>query len=57
MDISIRRAVKEDCIRLLELVQELATYEKAPNEVTVTLFGRYYCYHRNERKRNWQVII
>ena len=37
MSISIRRAVKEDCPRLLELVQELATYEKAPNEVTVTL--------------------
>ena len=37
MKINIRRAVKEDCPRLLELVQELATYERAPNEVTVTL--------------------
>ena len=37
MEISIRRAVKEDCPRLLELVKELAEYEKAPNEVTVTL--------------------
>jgi len=37
MDIKIRRAVKEDCSRLLELVHELAVYEKAPNEVTVTL--------------------
>jgi GNAT superfamily N-acetyltransferase len=37
MDIKIRRAVKEDCARLLELVKELALYEKAPNEVTVTL--------------------
>ena len=35
--VSIRRAVKEDCSRLLELVQELAEYERAPNEVTVTL--------------------
>lgn len=33
----IRRAVKEDCPRLLELVKELALYEKAPDEVTVTL--------------------
>ena len=33
----IRTAVKDDCPRLLELVQELATYEKAPGEVTVTL--------------------
>jgi GNAT superfamily N-acetyltransferase len=35
--VSIRKAVKEDCSRLLELVQELAEYERAPNEVTVTL--------------------
>jgi ribosomal protein S18 acetylase RimI-like enzyme len=35
--INIRRAEQKDCKRLLELVRELATYEKAPNEVTVTL--------------------
>ena len=34
---TVRRAKKEDCPRLLELIQELATYERAPNEVTVTL--------------------
>ena len=33
----IRKAVKEDCPRLLELIKELAVYEKAPNEVTVSL--------------------
>jgi len=37
MPIIIRRGVKEDCPRLLELVKELALYEKAPEEVTVTL--------------------
>jgi GNAT superfamily N-acetyltransferase len=37
MEIKIRRAVKEDCPRLLELINELATFEKAPQEVTVTL--------------------
>jgi len=37
MKTNIRRAVKDDCPRLLELVQELATYERAPGEVTVTL--------------------
>lgn len=36
MNINIRRAVKEDCSRILELVRELARYERAPNEVTVT---------------------
>ena len=33
----IRRAVREDCPRLMELVQELAVFENAPEEVTVTL--------------------
>jgi GNAT superfamily N-acetyltransferase len=36
-EITLRRAVKEDCPRMLELVKELAIYERAPNEVTVTL--------------------
>ncbi len=35
--INIRRAKKEDCKRLMELIEELADYEKAPAEVTVTL--------------------
>lgn len=33
----IRRAIKEDCPQLLDLVRELAVYEKAPDEVTITL--------------------
>ena len=37
METTIRRAVREDCSRLLELIKELAVYEKAPNEVTVSL--------------------
>lgn len=37
MSITVRRAVKEDCPRLLELIKELALYEKAPEEVTVTI--------------------
>lgn len=37
METQIRRAEKKDCVRLLELIQELADYEKAPQEVTVTL--------------------
>jgi GNAT superfamily N-acetyltransferase len=37
METLIRRAEKKDCVRLLELIQELADYEKAPLEVTVTL--------------------
>lgn len=37
MHINIRTAVKADCVRLLELINELAVFEKAPEEVTVTL--------------------
>ena len=37
MDVVIREAAREDCQRLLELVNELAVYERAPEEVTVTL--------------------
>ena len=37
MQIDLRVAVKEDCPRLLELVNELALFERAPEEVTVTL--------------------
>lgn len=33
----LRTAQKEDCGRLMELIQELAEYEKAPDEVTVSL--------------------
>jgi GNAT superfamily N-acetyltransferase len=34
---NIRIATKEDCPRLLELVNELALFEREPQEVTVTL--------------------
>ena len=37
MEIKIRKAVRKDCLRMMELIQELATYEKAPDEVTVSL--------------------
>ena len=35
MHINVRKATKEDCPRIMELVNELAVYEKAPQEVTV----------------------
>ncbi len=36
MEIKIRKAVKEDCVHIMNLVHELAVYEKAPDEVTVS---------------------
>jgi len=36
MSILIRKAVKEDCAKMMELIHELAVYEKEPDAVTVT---------------------
>ena len=36
MDIKIRPAAKEDCTRMMELIHELAVYEKAPEQVVVS---------------------
>ncbi len=35
MEITIRKAIQQDCRRIMELVNELAVYEKAPDEITV----------------------
>src|SRR6187431_321573 len=35
MNVVIRKALPADCRRMMELVQELAVYEKAPEAVTV----------------------
>jgi GNAT superfamily N-acetyltransferase len=37
MKAHLRVAQKQDCPRLMELIKELAVYERAPHEVTVTL--------------------
>lgn len=37
MKVKIRKAVKKDAADILRLIKELAKYEKAPNEVKVTL--------------------
>ena len=35
MQISIRKAIKEDCLQMMQLIHELAVYERSPEEVTV----------------------
>jgi GNAT superfamily N-acetyltransferase len=37
MNIIIRKAVASDCDQMMGLIRELALFEKAPNEVTVSL--------------------
>jgi ribosomal protein S18 acetylase RimI-like enzyme len=37
MSITIRPATINDCPAMMQLIQELANYEKAPNEVTVQM--------------------
>lgn len=36
MSLNTRKIERKDCVRLLELIRELAIYEKAPDEVTVS---------------------
>ncbi len=36
MSILIRKAIKADCARMMELIHELAAYEKEPDAVTVS---------------------
>lgn len=36
MNITIRKATKEDCARMMELIHELAIYEREPEAVTVS---------------------
>ncbi|MCL8538787.1 GNAT family N-acetyltransferase [Chryseobacterium gallinarum] len=36
-EVVIRKAVREDCASMLKLIRELAEYEKALHEVTITL--------------------
>ena len=35
--VKIRPAIESDCPRLMELIKQLAIYERAPNELTATL--------------------
>jgi GNAT superfamily N-acetyltransferase len=37
VQIKIRKAVADDCPAMMDLIKELAVFEKAPNEVTVTM--------------------
>lgn len=37
MNTLIRRAKREDCIAMMDLIRELAVFEKAPEQVTVSL--------------------
>ncbi len=63
MEVNIRRAAKADCPRMLELVQELATYERAPDQVTVTLehfeksgFGEHPVYWAFVAEHNNEIV-
>ncbi len=61
--LQIREAIKEDIPNLLELVTELAIYEKAPNEVTNTKemmvkdgFGKHKIYDAFVATLNQKII-
>lgn len=63
MEILLEKAVKEDCEAIMKLVNELAVYEKAPDEVTVSMehfiesgFGENPVWSAFVAKRNGIVI-
>ena len=63
MDFVIRKGYKADCLRTLELIQELAEYEKAPGEVAVSLkdleedgFGENSIYKLFVAEQNGEII-
>jgi len=55
MDYTIRKATKEDLLGILNLVKELAIYEKEPEAVTATLKD-YENNFEDVRLVKWQVL-
>ncbi|MDP9041030.1 MAG: GNAT family N-acetyltransferase, partial [Bacteroidota bacterium] len=55
MKIKLRKAVHQDCERMMELIKELAIFEKAPDEVTVTL--EHFIETGFGKNPVWQAIV
>lgn len=55
MQIKIRKAEKKDCPAMFDLIKELAEYEKAPQEVTVTI--DHFMESGFGEKPVWQAIV
>ena len=55
MNIIIRKAVKEDCQQMMELVHELALYEKLPDEVTIE-FNHFVESGFSEKPIWWAIV-
>ena len=55
MQILIRKAVKEDCEAIMKLVNELAVYEKTPDEITVTM--EHFIQSGFGEKPVWQAFV
>ena len=43
-DVEIREAVQSDCHKIIELIQELADYEKMPDGPKLDAAGKKMCY-------------
>jgi GNAT superfamily N-acetyltransferase len=55
MKIEIRKAVQDDCPRMMELIKELAVFEKAPDAVTVSL--EHFIKAGFGEKPVWQALV
>lgn len=55
MEIQIKKAVQEDCESIMKLVHELAVYEKAPDEVTVSM--EHFIQSGFGKKPVWEAFV
>ena len=55
MEIKIRKSIASDCPRMLELVKELAKFERAPEAVTVSL--EHFVEMGFGRNPVWQALV
>ena len=55
MNINIRKAIISDCERMMELVRELAIFERAPDEVTVSM--EHFIETGFGKKPVWQALV
>ena len=55
LEIQIKKAVQEDCESIMKLVHELAVYEKAPDEVTVSM--EHFIQSGFGKKPVWEAFV
>jgi GNAT superfamily N-acetyltransferase len=55
MEIKIRKAIASDCEQMMVLIRELAAFERAPDEVTVTM--EHFIENGFGKNPVWQALV